>query len=260
MFYVIQRNLLNEADFARLVEAVTRYDLDHCFVDIIPFTSSLQEEIEPKQPCMIFGSTTLARIATERAWTPGSFLNENHDARIWIPAYGPHALNSDAIFCTFGNVPDRWDPFFIRPCLDSKSFTGEVLDRKEFAEWRDKVLKSGATIDEDTPVMIAEPTQINAEYRFFIVDGKVITGSIYKLDGRAMTLPWNRNTTVPIDTEITEFVRERAAQWSPARGYVLDVARTPMGPKVIEINNLNSAGFYKCDISLILQAIEAMEW
>ena len=47
-------------------------------------------------------------------------------------------------------------------------------------------------------------------------------------------------------------------QWQPSRGFVIDIAEAAEGPKIIEINNLNSSGFYCCDVSKIVQTIEQM--
>ena len=49
-------------------------------------------------------------------------------------------------------------------------------------------------------------------------------------------------------------------RFQPARAFVLDVADTLEGPKVIEVNNFNSAGLYACDVGKIVDAIEAMEF
>jgi hypothetical protein len=47
--------------------------------------------------------------------------------------------------------------------------------------------------------------------------------------------------------------------WQPQRAFVLDVAETADGPKIVEINTLNSAGFYAADIQRIVLALEELE-
>jgi hypothetical protein len=46
--------------------------------------------------------------------------------------------------------------------------------------------------------------------------------------------------------------------WRPAQAFVMDIADTPDGPKVIEINNINSSGFYACDPQSIIVALESL--
>ena len=54
--------------------------------------------------------------------------------------------------------------------------------------------------------------------------------------------------------------RQVARRSRAARAFVLDVADTLEGPKVIEVNNFNSAGLYACDVGKIVDAVEAMEF
>jgi hypothetical protein len=47
--------------------------------------------------------------------------------------------------------------------------------------------------------------------------------------------------------------------WQPARGFVIDIADLQNDEyKIIEINNLNSSGFYAIDLQKFVMAIENM--
>jgi len=46
--------------------------------------------------------------------------------------------------------------------------------------------------------------------------------------------------------------------WSPDVGFVLDIADTPEGFKVIEVNCLNASGFYACDMAKVVFALEEL--
>jgi hypothetical protein len=52
--------------------------------------------------------------------------------------------------------------------------------------------------------------------------------------------------------------------WQPARAFVIDIALTDDEDdgwcKVIEVNNINSSGFYSIDMQKFVMAIEAMEF
>ena len=55
---------------------------------------------------------------------------------------------------------------------------------------------------------------------------------------------------------IDRFASKMINRWSPADAFVVDIADTAEGPKVIEINTINFAGFYKADVQKIIVAIE----
>jgi hypothetical protein len=92
------------------------------------------------------------------------------------------------------------------------------------------------------------------EWRFFVVAGKVVAGSRYRqwglMDHRridAASEPW-------------QFAQKMVDQWQPAEAFVIDLAKEHYDPsfKVIEINCINSAGFYNCDMTTVIKAIEKL--
>ena len=46
--------------------------------------------------------------------------------------------------------------------------------------------------------------------------------------------------------------------WQPARAWVLDVCETDEGMKIVEINTINSAGFYAANVTDLVLSIDAM--
>src|SRR5687767_13929858 len=101
--------------------------------------------------------------------------------------------------------------------------------------------------------MVCRKKEIWSETRTWVVDGKVVTASGYKLG----TLK-RYTTPEQIDPRITSFANECAQIWSPNRAYVLDVAETEDGLKIAEINNLNSAGWYRFDMQKMIMSLEAL--
>ncbi len=272
MFWVIQHNLWKEEGFRTLVDALERFGSPYQIVKVVPFSDrlvpvdydrnieNLDDLPEPWIPdrglVIAFGSITLAKIAAERGWVPGSFMNENFDFSRWRENYGAHLLNVDSQVCRFDEVEIGETPMFLRPCEDTKAFTGKVFDQEEFDEWRNDVLalKTGYTsLKPDTLVSCAPPKTIYREYRFFVVDGKLVTQSLYKSGTRICHDPL-------VDDDVIAFARAMVDLWQPARAFVIDVALTPDGFRVIEINNLNSAGFYACDVMKIVAALESTKF
>ena len=166
-------------------------------------------------------------------------------------------LNHDAEVVALGEVPEQREPFFLRPVTDTKSFAGGVYDWPTFLAWRERLSAlspdDGPTVWLDTAVMVCRKKEIWSETRLWIVDGRVATASGYKIGTLVRSSPPSL-----VDERVLDFASARAAEWSPNRAYVMDVAETPDGLKIIEVNNLNSAGWYKADLNRLVLALEAM--
>jgi len=92
---------------------------------------------------------------------------------------------------------------------------------------------------------------LHAEYRLRVVDGVIVSASTYRRGGAPFL-------SDQVDERVLAFGRARVAQWSPNRAFSLDVADTPDGLKVVEINAIGSSAFYAADIGRFVAAIEAM--
>lgn len=260
MHWIIQENLHREEGFSDLVDTLDKFDIPHSVVKVVPFVGDIISETPlpvAGEHVMVIGSLSLAEQASKRGWVPGSFHNENHDQRVWGVAYRGHLLNEEAVVCQFDEVEPRWVPFFIRPCEDTKSFTGQVyFEWAEFAEWRRKVVDLGETytsLNAATMVAYAPPQIIFREYRFFVVDGKAVTCSTYKVGQRVV---YNAD----VEPAAIEFAQKMVDIYQPARAFVIDVASTQEGYKVVEINCINGAGFYAINVPRFVEAIEMMKF
>jgi hypothetical protein len=258
MHWVLQSNLYSEENFEHLVTALERFGLAYSIHKVIPFIGELEPApvFAEGTRVITMGSYTLARAAARFGWQPGAFL-DNLDFAVQHARWGDRMFNADAQVLTIATVPPQIEPFFMRPTLDTKTFTGEVMDWPTFAAWRERILAiapdAGATIDADTSVMICRKKTIHSETRTWIIDGRVVTASGYKVGTlKRYTRPHE------VDDHITQFAAECAAVWSPNRAYVLDVFDTPDGPKIGEVNNLNSAGWYRADMAKLVMALEEM--
>ena len=269
MHHIVQANLFNEFGFKTLLDALQENDCPYTVVKVIPFAHTLEPEVEfsPDDRVMVWGSLTLDGIAHERGWYPGCFQNENFDMRVLAKRFGKHFLNSDATVCTFGEL-DFKTPMFCRPVHDTKTFTGAVVHPEELTEWKEQILNLSNTgyssLTPETPVMYAPPKQIDFESRFFIVDGKVVSGSSYRCFG---TVLYQRIENNGLLRPMQDFAQQVAnySSCSPEMmydpihvAYVLDVAQVDGEYKVIEVNALNSAGFYDTDMRAVIRAIEGM--
>lgn len=258
MHWVLQDNLYEEGAFNSLTDQLERQNISYQVVKVIPFIAEMIPEVDVQGNVFVLGATSMSKIAKRKGWIPGYF-DDNLNYKMLLENYGDHMMNAGCVIDTFGNLKKTWDVFHLRPTTDSKSFAGTVFDWEEFDAWRTKVVAIGedensmTTLVASDEVVMSPLKDIFAEYRFYVVDGKVITGSLYK---------WGRRVIYQseFDDRITAFAQEMVDLWAPNRAFALDIADTPDGLKVIEINSINSAGFYACDMGKFAAAINAMEF
>jgi len=269
MHWVLQANIFNEEGYQRLLDALDRLGLPYTTHKVIPFVGVLSPPLSrgeydgdfdentdfelPPGPKIVIGSYSMANYARRKGWMPGSFDNADLDYERQLPHWGGRMLNADALVCRFADVPKRRDEFFIRPTLDSKSFAGVVMGGSVFRRWKEKVLTLGAdnggTLCGDTMVMVCSKKVIYREYRLWVIDGKVVTASLYKEGSRV-------RYSGDVEPAVIAYGEETAALWSPARAYVLDICDTPDGLRVLEAGCMNAAGFYAADMMKLVIALE----
>lgn len=267
MHWVIQNNIYAEEGFEVLLATLTRLQLSYSVHKVIPFIGEITdaESIPSSDRVIVMGSYSMAREAVKRGWKPGAFL-DNLDFRVQWENWGERMLNADAYITRFDAVLPHAEPFFLRPVHDTKAFTGLVIDWPTYEQWRENLVRLPETKDPvndplgvhvltgGTEVMVCKRKMIYNETRTWVVDGRVVTASGYKLGTiKRYTAPEQ------VEPRIIEFANDCASIWSPNRAYVLDVADTDEGLKIVEVNNLNSAGWYKADLGKLVMALENMD-
>jgi hypothetical protein len=258
MHWVIQENLYNEDGFNTLIRALEVAQLPYSVHKIIPFSHELTPEPEIQTPkVIVVGAYTMIKIAQERGWTPGAYMNQNFSYRVQIEKWGHRMLNWDAWFSKLGDIYPQQHDVFVRPVNDSKSLAGDLMSPTQLLNLQEglrslELEDTFTTLSTDTEVMVASPKTILSEYRTWVVGGRVITASQYKAGGRPQQ-------SMPVPDEVVEFAQSTVREWDPAPAYCLDVCYTPDGLAVVEVNCINAAGFYRADVFKLVQAIEDME-
>ena len=201
-----------------------------------------------------FGSTNLAEVAKKYNWNPGSMYNENHDFLVYGSKYGENMLNHDGKIINFGDsIPDDYpEIFFARPTKDTKQFTGQVFGKEAWKEWSKEIDDSSLkqTLTKETQILIAPCKNIQQEIRCWIVDGKPVTISQYKIGSRVNYLNMDNNQ------EAMLFAQSICDIYCPARAFVLDICLANDEYKVVEINCINCSGFYDGNMSKLIQSLE----
>lgn len=267
LLWVIQNGFKNEPGFQNFIETLQRMDLDYVFVnynttektvEVVdkngkPTGNFLPDQIYRK--AIVIGGYGLSHFAKKNLWFPGSFINENFEYKKWIEHYGKdEMLNGNAIITTVENatIPNVLGKVFIRPLEDSKSFSGGVYTCQEFEKFKDEVINkktNSLILNKDTEIVMSEIVKIHIEARFFVVNEKIVAKSIYK---RGNSVIYDRN----VDPFLVDYAEKMIAKWTPCKAFVIDIADTEFGSKIVELNNINSAGIYDADSFAIISSME----
>lgn len=254
MKFVIQWNLMNEEALQKIKSAVEKYP--HEYIEMIPFSRDINPEQTTKD-IIPYGSTLLTTYAYEHGWTGLSFdlskfnyeeaCNNREDM---LNDCSVDSLDSIVDLLTiFSDEDQKW---FIRPSEDLKQFSGQVMTAKEIIEFlidaRECASSGSYHLSGDTKIVLTEPQEIQAEWRWFIVGGKVVSGSMYRAHGQMRQI---RETDVNVIAEAQRF----ADLWLPAPNCVMDLALVGDELKVIEFNCINASGFYDSDVEAIIDSL-----
>ncbi len=255
MHWVIQNNIFSENGWDTMVETLERFGLPHSVHQVVPFIGELIPEPELDHANVIcMGTYSMRHTARRRSWQPGVFDLIDQDFDRQLAHWGDHMLNAGSVVTAFRDAVFTADRMFVRPANDMKYFAGRIFDRDEFTEWQTGVcnlnLDDPGSLTPDTPIQLAAPRVIQAEYRYWIVKGRLVTRSLYK---RGDTVFYSDE----VDERVDRYVAERIAEWSPHETFVIDVCDTPDGLRIVEINTLNASGFYAADVQKLVMALEA---
>jgi hypothetical protein len=98
-------------------------------------------------------------------------------------------------------------------------------------------------------VHIAPRKDLQREFRTWIIKGKVVTASQYRIGNKTV----HERCTEPL---VIQFAQQMADIYCPADEFVLDVCMTDVGMRIVEVNCINCAGFYEADLQKLLVAVQ----
>lgn len=182
--------------------------------------------------------------------------------------WGKYLLNQNVVMTTYGELIRRKSFFyslfggdqkaiFVRPASNDKIFTGRLFYEENFDK---DVRHMGYSIEQDFPkdmlVVVGEPFNIKNEWRFLIINGEVITSSLYNVNGL------NEEKAGCDVVEAVQMAEKVASDpWQPDDIYVLDICETK-GNNIytLEIGSINSAGWYSMDLDKVVCGIEKWKY
>ncbi len=221
-----------------------------------------------KDIVIMHGSLQMGRRMLKTSVYPGIFITlDNYECYNYYGYFGDNLLNDnyimmglndvlrnkDKIFDTFNT-----DKLFIRPSNGYKSFTGQCLKKETFDLDFDILTKSYGGLDTNTLVLLSPAQDIEEEYRFVVIDGKVISGAKYiDSDNRK---EWKAYyDKLCDDKSAIDFAEQMTTIYQPDKAYTIDVCRLKSGGyKMIEINSFFCASWYGNDLTKIVKSVNEL--
>lgn len=250
MKFVIQRNLLNENQLNRTFDAVKSFP--HVLIDMKPF----HEEIFSDDPLdgfnyIPYGSTLFTLEASKRGWRGLSFDLDMLNYETFLKNH-PNMLNDNVLTVAeaieFLKKQDPNKEWFTRPSKDLKQFSGQVIKSTELWLWLESMTLAvgGGSyyMPPDEKIVLSSPKNVQAEWRWFIVGGKIVSGSMYRAHNQLRKLR-------ELDSSVINEAQTLADIWLPHECVVMDTALVDGKVCVVEFNCINSSGFYDNDVPLI---------
>ena len=253
MHWILQENMFQESEWLNIIQTLEKLELPFSVHKVVPFVGELDPAANLNtQNVICMGSYSMRHFAQQNGWYPGVFDLFEQNFEVQKQHWGELMLNFDSQVVPFAHAKFEGTAF-IRPIDDSKNFAGRLIDSDEMAVWQEQVVALGENqsngLDANTLIQVSSNKKIFAEYRYWIVNGEIVTKSLYKQGNRVVYSP-------VVDERFDVFVNEAIAVWQPHEAFVIDVCDTSEGIKIVEINTINSAGFYAGDMSKLVVALE----
>lgn len=224
----------------------------HKFQDNLPYNVEYPKYIINFPFCSIKNLNYLRSINCDY----NIFFNRNEfDYSKFMSFYYDFSLNPDAICLPYMVFKSSYKRFFTngnsrifcRPESGEKPFAGRVLDKEDMAI---ELKHMDTDLYPDSLVWIASSKDIDKEYRFWIVDGKVITYSEYKMGMGEFFISSKNDDAVKYVEDILN--KDKCF----CEMYCLDVALLGNGEfRLVECNSIHCSDFYMCDVKSLLDAI-----
>ncbi len=229
----------------------------------------IQKDVRKNQCIIFMGSVGMVQnIQKYSNWIPGTWANfKDLECQNYYSHLNKYLLNKDNMILPVGELSSRInecfekfgesDTIFIRPNRCDKSFSGTVL----FKERIDKDLQWIVDPTFSNPndiVYVSSPKNIVSEFRFIAAGDEIITGSLYKTNGRV-------TVKAVYDLEAIKLAREIAViPYTSDIMKVIDICKTKDGLyHLLEIGGFSCAGLYACDLTEIVKHVSKIalkEW
>ena len=272
--WVIEQDLFTEYEDELFMKVIgsgnNAYFLDYSHDDDSNLLKFFNKNFKEDDIVIFHGSLQLGRRIEKLPFYPGIYLTlPNYECYNYYGYFGEHLLNSKYLMMGLNDVlrnkymifksldvyNNYTNRIFIRPSNGYKSFTGQCLTLSNFDQDFDILTKSYGGLDSNTLVLLSQSQEIKNEYRYVVIDGKIISGALY-MDKE------NKGTFKPHYDKIADnnkalkFAEEMVKLYQPDMAYNIDICELENGEyKLIEINSFCCGSMYGNDYTEVVKAV-----
>lgn len=243
----------------------------------LSFKEYIKTKFTENDIVVFHGSLQHGKQLTHLPVYPGVFMTiDNYECYKYYGYYGNNLLNSEYLMMGLNDVVrnkymiqklvpsfgfgerGNHSKIFIRPSNGYKTFAGQVISVEQLENEIDILIKSYGGIDTETLVLISNVQELEEEYRFIVVDGNIVTGSMYMDTNNRSTFKAYYDKPVN-EGEAFDFAVEMSKLHTPDKAYTIDVCKTKNGDyKLLEINSFNCASMYGADYDKIVESVNKL--
>lgn len=274
--WVFEKDAYEDGNTERMIAYCKAKGIPHQLVPYVAFGSDahIKWAFGPDECVITYGTIHLAQfVQKKKAWYPGVWCDwHQFKCSTYLSHLGQFSVQDDYAFLPIAEVHRRWNSVFarfesdghvfIKPDDNDKRFHGEKVSEDNRDKWYEYAQFYGAP--KESLALVARPSHINAEWRLVVANRKIVTGSMYKADGRTTMGPID--PTWQFDRGAMDFADEVIAstEWQPAPIYALDVCMTEDEKyRLMEVGSVNCCGLYSCDVEKVIDAASELalkEW
>lgn len=257
--WLVEVDAFDEGSSEGIVAALKAQNIPYKPFKTVDYFDGRYNHFEPGECVFFYGSVQVAKAIQERnIWKPGIIGNfPNYRCSAFYSQLGDKMLSSEHFFAPFSDLKRLWsfyqkcfdsDCLFLRPDGGDKLFTGQVVEDFELFFKKEYVYLSEFNTSESM-CLVANAFKIDAEYRLMVSNGKVVTGSQYRLNGKV-----HRNTHIPDD--VIAFAEDAlTGGFAPDDAFILDVCESQGNLFFLEVNPISCAGLYAINPEIFVSTI-----
>ncbi|AXH72536.1 MAG: hypothetical protein [Caudoviricetes sp.] len=229
---------------------------DDCILQTVSLENVLTPSYTPtfnkNIPTLFYGPVNFINRMSTQGYTPGIFGDNESYSYENLCNNVPHEYifnnpnecflgTPDEVLSYVSNMEDDMQLFF-KPGDDSKFIIGQVCNVHAIKFMCNNILDNKIPdTNANSKLLVGVPYGIEKEYRLFVINGKISTGSEYKP---------NKSNEIPL--QIIDFANKIISLWQPFPLMILDVCVSNNISYIMEIQNFHSAGFYLSDLDNII--------
>lgn len=257
----IQDTFIDYECALKIKSVCNKLNIESSVASCIPFQDDIGE-FDLKKDYIFYGSCNLIerldrlrKINNSNAFKNLWFSFWSSDARVWTNTFGTFMFNTvrENVTTLSKLVKELksdhdYDHWFVKPVNDLKTFPGKVLNLQEAQELVD-VLKN-RKVDLKTECFYATPNKTIEEWRFLVINKKIIDYSTYNIDGQV------KHIKKDLPSDVEKFAEIMANHWTPEKVVMMDIALDKnKNLKIMEFNCFNCSGLYCMNVENVIKSV-----